>query len=707
MALHPDKALGAEARQVSRDHLAHRSEARGQFLVRDGQIEFVGAGLLGSIEQQASQALGHAAERHRFDYPDQVTEAVADHGQNLQCDIGVLTADLLEVALVDEQRDDRFYSPHGRGIGASIEQRELGNRGRSGLQSQHHLPSAGRRLEDLDASFDDQEDAGARLAFPEEHLVGSEAALHRPLPEGLYFGLGQAGEQGDLREGCVFGEQTTMVTRQLDKLRAGCLPVYRRNGRVGNPPQVSNLPHERADSVYWLILDTPAQAPEKDGLVRGFGLLQATALNMSNMVGVGPFITIPLIIAAMGGPQCMLGWVLGAALALCDGLVWSELGAAMPGTGGTYVYLRESFRGTRLGAILPFLFIWQFIFSGPLEIASGYTGFAMYVGYFWRGMGPVETRLVSLGVGVLVMVLLYRRITAVGKLTVALWVGMVATVLWIIAAGLSHFDARVVFDFPPGAFTFSRGFFAGLGSAMLIAMYDFMGYYDICYVGGEVRNPARVIPRSIILSVIAVGGIYALMNLGIIAVVPWREAMQSKFIASQFIEKLYGTRAASLVTVLVLWTAFASVFALLLGYSRIAYAAAVHGHFFKPFARLHPSGQFPHVSLLVMGTLSIVASLWNLDVVISALLTSRILIQFIGQILALHYLRKHRLDIARPFRTWLYPLPSIVAFAGWLYIFLTSGWSYVAFGLLTLILGMVVWRVWSSSARPTSAAPSA
>lgn len=454
-------------------------------------------------------------------------------------------------------------------------------------------------------------------------------------------------------------------------------------------------------------MDQSQQAPERDGLVRGFGLLQATALNMSNMVGVGPFITIPLIIAAMGGPQCMLGWVLGAALALCDGLVWSELGASMPGTGGTYVYLSESFRGTKLGAILPFLFIWQFIFSGPLEIASGYTGFAQYVGYFWRGMGPVETRLVSLAVGLLVMALLYRRITAVGKLTVALWIGMVATVLWIIAAGLTHFDSRVVFDFPPGAFTFSRGFVAGLGSAMLIAMYDFMGYYDICYVGGEVRNPARVIPRSIIVSVFAVGGIYSLMNLGIIAVVPWREAMQSKFIASQFIEKLYGARAASAVTVLVLWTAFASVFALLLGYSRIAYAAAIKGHFFRPFARLHPSGHFPNVSLLVMGSLSIVASLWNLDVVISALLTSRILIQFIGQILALHYLRKHRPEVPRPFRMWLYPLPSVVAFVGWLYIFLTSGWNYVAFGLLTLVAGIIVWRIWRPISHPTSAEPSA
>lgn len=434
---------------------------------------------------------------------------------------------------------------------------------------------------------------------------------------------------------------------------------------------------------------------EKYGLVRGFGLLQATALNMSNMVGVGPFITVPLIIASMGGPQCMLGWLVGGALALCDGLVWSELAAAMPGTGGTYLYLREAFRKTRLGGILPFLFIWQFIFSGPLEIASGYIGFAQYVGYFWRGMGLTETRLVSLAAGTLVIVLLYRRINAVGRLTVVLWAGMLVTVLWVIVSGLANFNPKVVFDFPPNAFKFSMGFVLGLGHAMGIAMYDFLGYYDICYVGGEVRNPEKVIPRAIIYSVIAVGGIYALTNLSMIAVVPWRQAMHSNYIASDFMEKLYGTRAASVVTVLVLWTALASVFALLLGYSRIPYAAALEGHFFKPFARLHPSGKFPHVSLLVMGILSIVASLWSLDAVISALLTSRILIQFIAQIFALQYLRKHRAEIVRPFRMWLYPIPSIIAFIGWACIFATSGWLFVGFGLLTLVAGMAAYWIWT------------
>ncbi len=415
---------------------------------------------------------------------------------------------------------------------------------------------------------------------------------------------------------------------------------------------------------------------------------------MSNMVGAGPFITIPLIIASMGGPQCMLGWLLGAVLALADGLVWSELAAAMPGTGGTYLYLRETFRQTRLGGLLPFLFIWQFIFSGPLEIASGYIGFSQYVSYFWRGMTAGEARMVNVAVGALVIALLYRRITTVGRITVTLWAGVLVTMAWIVVSGVAHFHARVAFDFPAHAFTFSRGFAAGLGSAMLIAMYDFMGYYDICYTGGEVRNPARTIPRSIIYSVLAVAALYALMNLSIIGVVPWREAMQSKFIASQFVETLYGPKAAAVATALVLWTALASVFALLLGYSRIPYAAAADGHFFGVFARLHPEGKFPHVSLLAIGLLAIGASFWSLDAVISALLTSRILVQFIAQIFALDRLRRHRPEIPRPFKMWLYPLPSALAFLGWAYIFLTSGWIFIAFGLLTLAMGVAAYAVW-------------
>jgi amino acid transporter len=292
-----------------------------------------------------------------------------------------------------------------------------------------------------------------------------------------------------------------------------------------------------------------------------------------------------------------------------------------------------------------------------------------------------------------VIALLYRRISTIGKLTVVLWIGMLLTVFVVIASGLSHFDAKVVFDFPPNAFTFNLGFVSGLGSAMLIAMYDFSGYFDVCYVAGEIRNPERTIPRAIIWSVVAVAAMYALTNISLIAVVPWREAMKSTFIVTEFMERLYGTRAAQAVTVLVMWTAVASVFALLLGYSRIAWAAANEGDFFAIFARLHPTGQFPHVAVLVLGVLSILCSFFSLGDVISALLTSRILIQFVGQIAALHILRQRK-DFVLPFRMWLYPVPSTIALAGWLYIFATSGWSFVALGLATVVAGVGAYAIW-------------
>ena len=437
-----------------------------------------------------------------------------------------------------------------------------------------------------------------------------------------------------------------------------------------------------------------ANTHTEQGLVRGFGLLESTALNMSNMVGVGPFLTIPLIIAAMQGPQCMLGWALGAILALCDGMVWSELAAAMPGAGGTYHYLQRGFLGTRMGRLLPFLFIWQFICSGPLEIASGLIGFAQYVGYFWKGMSVWETRAVVVASGAAVVALLYRKTGDVGKLTVVLWMGMLATVVWMIVSGMARFNAAIAFDFPPGAFEFSRGFAMGLGSAMLIAMYDFLGYYDICYIGGEVREPARTIPRAILYSTIAVALIYAVMNLSIIGVVPWREAMTSKYIAADFMERIYGGWAGTLITLMILWTALASVFALLLGYSRIPYAAARDGYFFSVFGKLHPTGQFPYVSLLVIGALSILAGMMSLDWVISALITARILVQFLGQIAVLVWIRRKRPDIVLPFKMPWYPLPALVAVAGWLYVFGTAGVSFILFGLGTLGVGVVLFLVW-------------
>ncbi len=436
-------------------------------------------------------------------------------------------------------------------------------------------------------------------------------------------------------------------------------------------------------------------------LVRHFGTLQATALNMSNMIGIGPFITIPLLMSAMGGPQAMLGWLVALLIVIPDGMIWSELGAAMPGSGGSYVYLRESYGREKFGRLMAFLFIWQFVISGPLEIASGYIGFAKYLGYLWPGISSTETKLIAAGVGVVNIILLYRQIRHIGRITVSLWIGTLLTTSAVIVTGALHFDAALAFDFPEGAFQFSLGFLFGLGKASRVGVYDYLGYYDVCYIADEVREPGKVIPRSIVISVIAVAAIYVAINFSIIGVVPWREFVpyesnpRSDFIVSIFMEKIYGNRVASVFTVMVLWTAFGSVFALLLGYSRIPYAAARDGYFFRFFDRLHPKGKFPTVSLVVIGVISIVGSLFSLGLVIDALITTRILVQFIGQIFAVALLRKRAPDMKRPYRIWLYPIPNLIALVGWIFIFATNDPGIILFGIGTLLLGLCAFLIWS------------
>lgn len=443
-------------------------------------------------------------------------------------------------------------------------------------------------------------------------------------------------------------------------------------------------------------------------LQRRFGLLQATALNMSTMIGVGPFITIPAIMAAMGGPQAMLGWVVALVISVADGLVWSELSAMMPGSGGSYVYLRDAFGREKLGRAMAFLFVWQFLLSGPLEVASGFIGLAQYTRYLWPDLSALGTRLVMIGAGVLTIALLYRRIATVGKLTVALWVGTMLTVLIVLLSGPGHFEAKRAFDFPSGSFQFSLGFVLGLGAAARVGIYDYLGYYDICYIGDEVRDPGRVVPRSILISLVAVALIYFTMNLVIIGVVSWREFVPAPGmdlpdppppVVSWFMERIHGVAAAKVFTLLVLWTGFASVFCLMLGYSRIPYAAACDGNFFPIFARLHPKKAFPHISLLFVGGLSILCCLLPLMTVINTLLATRILVQFVGQVGALIWLRKKAPGAARPFRMWLYPVPALIALAGWVFLFATSGAATMLYALGVLILGAVVYLVWASATR--------
>ena len=440
---------------------------------------------------------------------------------------------------------------------------------------------------------------------------------------------------------------------------------------------------------------------------RRLGLLPATALNMANMLGAGPFITLSTLMSALGGPQSMLGWLVALLVAVCDGMVWAELGAAFPGSGGTYRYLREGF-GARWGPFLSFLFLAQLLVSGPLEIATGYIGFARYLDYLWPGVvqgGDLTLRgglvVVLLGLGNIA--LLYRRIGGISRMMVALWIGVMLTVAAVIVTGVPRFNPAVAFDLPPGAWSFGWGFALGLGAAARTGVYDYLGYYDICYLGDEVRNPGKTIPRSILISVVSVAVIYMAINLSIVGVIPWREFVpesghpEAMFIASAFMERVHGPGLARAFTVMVLWTCVGSVVALLLGYSRIPYAAAVEGGFFRVFARLHPTQGFPHVGLVLIGLLAVAGAFLPLGVAIDALIALRILVQFLGQTVALVLLRRRRPDLERPYRVWLYPLPLLVGSAGWLFVFGTAGKAVLTGVALSFAAGAALYAAWSAT----------
>lgn len=428
-------------------------------------------------------------------------------------------------------------------------------------------------------------------------------------------------------------------------------------------------------------------------LHRRLGVLNATSINMSNMVGIGPFIAIPLILRTLGGPHSYVAWLVGVLIALCDGLVVAELGAALPAAGGTYVFLREGFGPRTWGRMLAFLFVWQLLFAGPLEIASGNIGLVQYLKVFRPEMTDFQMKLTAAGVGVFLIFTLYRKITDIAKIMLGLWITMIVTTGWVILTGIVKFDPAVALEVPPGAWTFDVNFWQGLGQGTANVLYLFLGYYQVCYLGAEIKDPGRTIPRAVVYSILGVTLIDVALSFSFIGVVPWREGMASESIGADFMGRVYGPWAGQLLAALIVVTAFASIFALLLGYSRVPYAAAQDGVFLRWFEQLHPTKEFPHRSLLLVGIGAIIASFFTLQDVILALMAARIIIQFNAQVIALFLIRARRPDIERPFRVWLYPLPPLVSLGGYLYVFSTLGLRFIGFGLLTLLAGAVVYLI--------------
>ncbi len=417
-------------------------------------------------------------------------------------------------------------------------------------------------------------------------------------------------------------------------------------------------------------------------LERRLGLPSAVLFNMLEMIGVGPFITLPLVIAAAGYHLSAWAWLLGAAIALADGLVWAELGAAFPRAGGSYAFLREIYGPDGAGNWLSFLYVWQLGFSAPLSIASGCIGLASFLAWFWPGLGNAPwsalpalhyANFAAAAACLMVTALLYRNLSAITRLAWVLFAGVLTAMAGVIVSGFS----RGAWHMPASPAHSAALAAAGLAQATLITTYDYWGYYNICFLGSEVRQPERTIPRAILLSVLFVSAMYFAMNMAALPAVregAGKVAQGASSVAShlqlvaEIARSAFGGWAGSLMAALVVWTAFASVFSLLLGYSRVPYAAARDGNYFRFMAAIHPRHHIPHRSLVALGLVAACFCFFSLSQVITMLVITRILLQFFLQQAGVMVLRVRRPQLNRPFRMPLYPLPPLAAMAGFLFL---------------------------------------
>ena len=434
---------------------------------------------------------------------------------------------------------------------------------------------------------------------------------------------------------------------------------------------------------------------------RKINLLQATSINMIDMVGIGPFVVMPFVVSQFNNGLFLWAWIFGAITAFVDAMIWSELGAKYPLAGGTYNFHRIAY-GEKYGKMMSFLFVWQTSIQAPLVVASGAIGFAQYLTYIIQ-LSPIQEKIISGSLVILVFLLLYRKIETIGKISVVMGSIVVLTILWIIISGLMN-QQHPVQLIPSGETSFfTYAFWAAVGHGSVKTVYSYLGYYNVCHLGGEIKNPEINIPRSIFISIAGIAVLYLLMNISVMGVIRWQSVLEGdKYLVSAFMESIYGYKAGVVVTVLILCIAFSSLFAVVLGYSRVPYAAAIDGNFFKIFSKLHPTKNFPYVSLIFLCALGFIFSLFmKLSQVISSILAMRILIQFIAQGIGVALLRRRFGEKSLPFKMFLFPIPVIISIGIWLFLFVSTGW-FAIWGTLIAIAGLVVFFIFSKKRKSSN-----
>ncbi len=424
-----------------------------------------------------------------------------------------------------------------------------------------------------------------------------------------------------------------------------------------------------------------------------FGFWSAFGFNTMMMFGTGPFISIPYTVASVepSGSHALVGYSIALVACVCDAFICGELGSMFPYSGGSATYLKHLYGENTFGQFAAFIFLFQFMVAGPAEIASGFIAIAEYLIYFDTEVLGYGARVgISLGALAISTLLLLMSNKEIAWVTVTLAGITIAAVVLSVIVGFSKFETGLL-DAPSDAFAGSAStVLKSLAAATRFGVYDMTGYYDVCFMGDEVKNPRKIIPLSCISTAVVIGIVYLIVYISVLGVIDWRviapiysdDSDEDQIgIMSLFYEKTINKGFAQFFTIVVVITIFGSVYSMMAGFQHLLASGAKDGFFFSIFAKRHPKTDIPYVALLTLSALSAAWCFFSLDTVIDAMTTLLVFVQFIGQAVGLLYYRWKTPyeELPEGWRMPLYPLPVIIQIILFFYIFITSP-SWVLYG---------------------------
>lgn len=449
-------------------------------------------------------------------------------------------------------------------------------------------------------------------------------------------------------------------------------------------------------------------------LERKLGFFDSTMIVIGIVIGSGIFLTTGIMAKSIPSPGLiLLAWGVGGLLSLAGALAYAELGAAMPEAGGQYIYLKEAY-----GPMSGFLFGWtMFLVYQTGSIAALAVAFAEYFGYFFPTLSTNQyvfttsvnifgrTLPCSLSLGQLVavgMIILLSFFNFIGLVFGSIiqnifTVLKIATLVAIVAFGfLLGKGGEIDFSFVPSGFNIS-GLITGFGVAMIAVIWTYDGWNNLNFTAGEIKNPKRNLPFSLIIGVLTVTGLYFIVNYIYFYALPIREVSGVVRIAEKATTALFGGIAPPLISAAVVISTFGALNAVILTGPRVYYAMAKDRLFFKRVARVHPRFRTPAFSIFIQAIWACLLTISGSYEQLFTYVTFVTLIFYIVAVAAVFTLRKKRPDIPRPYKTWGYPLMPlifIIALIGLLInTFVNKPVESIA-GLGLVIIGLPIFYYW-------------